>query len=39
VASLGPGWHRRHPGLRRLHVIPAPAHATNGPGRRKLPLM
>ena len=25
AASLGPGWHRRHPGPRRLYVIPAPA--------------
>ena len=25
AASLGPGWHRRHPGPRHLYVIPAPA--------------
>ena len=34
AASLGPGWHRRHPDPRRLYVIPAPAPVPSGPAGR-----
>ena len=33
AASLGPGWHRRHPGPRRLYVIPAPLVPSGPAGR------